>query len=92
MLICIQCLDSGICYYLETGSTVTSPCPYRTIRVSTDQIMTVTSSLITSIQYDTGDLTFQAYAEDFLKTGLVPIVSHMIQIQRRRTNYSRGSQ
>lgn len=64
-------------YDIETGSLVTYPCPYRVVDLSTKG-MDVSTHRITSIDYDTGDMTFQEYARHFLKTGLEGLVPYML--------------
>lgn len=69
--------DNGFIMDIETGSTVTYPCPYRIIEIS-DNIMNVTGKRIQDINYDLGDMTFQEYALDFIETGLPVLVKGML--------------
>ncbi len=63
--------DSGNTIYdIETGSLLTYPCPYRIVELTEDNKLNITTNLIESIKYDTGDLTFQEHAREFLIAGL----------------------
>jgi 3',5'-cyclic AMP phosphodiesterase CpdA len=53
---------------IETGSPLTSPCPYRYVTLSSDKKLTITTSYVTNITYDLGGKTFQTYATDFFNT------------------------
>jgi 3',5'-cyclic AMP phosphodiesterase CpdA len=65
-------------YDLETGSTVTYPCPYRIVDVAADT-WTVTSKRILTIDYDLKDAPdFQTYAYDNLRSGLEPLLTDLL--------------
>lgn len=66
-------------YDIETGSTVTYPCPYRYLTLTKDRTLEVTTHRIENINYDTQGKTFQEYAKDFLTNGLVGIVQYTLQ-------------
>jgi alkaline phosphatase len=69
----VQVTDSGL-YEIETGSLVTWPSPVRTMTISDDGSVEVSSTSVSEIDYDLGEFeTFGAYASDFLNTGLVPL-------------------
>ncbi len=62
--------ESGF-YEVETGSLVTWPSPVRTLAVNGDGTVEVTSTSVTDIDFDLGGAaSFEAYATDFLNTGL----------------------
>jgi hypothetical protein len=64
---------------IETGSTVTYPCPYRIIDVASDTL-TVTTKHVTSIDYDLkGATDFQAYAHASLRVGLEALITKLIE-------------
>lgn len=64
---------------IETGSTVTYPCPYRIIDVASDTL-TVTTKHVTSIDYDLkGASDFQAYAHASLRVGLETLITKLIE-------------
>jgi 3',5'-cyclic AMP phosphodiesterase CpdA len=63
---------------VETGSSVTYPCPYRIAELKTDNKLYITSKRITKITYNTGSKTFQEYALDYIKTGLPVLVKYML--------------
>ena len=76
----------GFIFDIETGSTVTYPCPYRIIEIDDNHTMTIVTKKITQIDYDTGALTFAEYAADYLETGMTGIVTYMLM-----TNYGMSS-
>lgn len=69
--------DKSFIFDMETGSTVTYPCPYRTLTLSEDNFLSVSGDSIQKIDYEL-DTNFQGYAKKFLKTGLNTLVSHML--------------
>ena len=61
-------------YDIETGSTVTFPCPYRIVDVSDDMLAIVTKH-VTAIDYDLGSkVDFQTFAHDSLRVGLEALI------------------
>lgn len=64
-------------YDLETGSTVTAPCPYRHVQINRAlPSLTVSTSHVTAIpDYPT---TFVTYENDYLETGLETLVTAML--------------
>ena len=61
---------SGL-YEIETGSLVTWPSPVRTVTINNDHTVDITTTSVTEINYDLGGATsFQAYATDYLMSGL----------------------
>ncbi len=68
----------GFVFDVETGSTVTAPCPYRIIEM-TDDRMSIVSKFVESIDFDgipAGG--FRAYAADFLATGMLTVAKGML--------------
>lgn len=62
-------------YDIETGSTVTYPCPYRIINYNGD-ILSIRSKKIEHINYSISDAKdFQSYAKNYVERGLAGIVS-----------------
>ena len=68
-------------YDIETGSTVTWPCPFRTMSLSPERILTIATSHIDKIDYDTKGLPFQTYAEQTLRTGMTNLVDMTLVYQ-----------
>lgn len=66
----ITTASGNIFFDVETGSTVTWPCPYRIMTINTDTVLNITGKKVESINYDTGSLTFQEYGLNDLETGL----------------------
>ena len=65
---------------IQTGSTITYPCPYRMVEFDGNtKKMTISTTFIPSINYDLGGLDFQTYAYNFLATGLPPLVVAELQ-------------
>ena len=70
---------SHFIYDIETGSTVTFPCPYRTaVFDNTLQTFSITGNRVQSINYDLGGKDFQTYARNFIETGLPLLVKGML--------------
>jgi 2',3'-cyclic-nucleotide 2'-phosphodiesterase (5'-nucleotidase family)/3',5'-cyclic AMP phosphodiesterase CpdA len=63
-------LSQGTLFDIETGSTVTYPCPYRVLDLSNNGVLTVNSYKVTNIDYDLGGLDFQTHAYNYLTNGL----------------------
>ena len=68
---------NGFLFDIETGSTVTYPCPYRIIELH-DRTMSISSHMITDIAYDTGGQTLSDYASTYLQQGLAGIIAFML--------------
>lgn len=62
---------------IETGSTVTYPNPYRFVTIE-NGTMSVAGRRIENIDFETGELTFQEYALDFIEAGLPVLVKGML--------------
>ena len=60
---------------IETGSIVTYPCPYRTVTISEDQILTVKSDFITSIPSRTG---YTEYSKNYVHRGISGIAANTL--------------
>ncbi len=71
-------LVGGSLFDIETGSTVTYPCPYRFMTLSNNGVLNVTSLRVTNINYDLGGQDFQTYAYNFLTNGLLQISAGML--------------
>lgn len=57
--------DNKFIYNVETGSTITYPCPYRIVKLN-DSIMDIRTKHVTSINYNTRGKSFPDYAEQSL--------------------------
>jgi len=71
----------GYIYDVETGSTVTSPCPYRTVILNTvNKTLKIASGKIDGVTYSTipTGITFQTYAKNYLSTGMRTISYYML--------------
>lgn len=68
----------NVLYDIQTGSTVTYPCPYRMVSVVNDTILEIRSKRITSIDFDTHGKSFQQYAKEYLEAGLPILVTYML--------------
>jgi 3',5'-cyclic AMP phosphodiesterase CpdA len=72
---------SGFVFDVETGSTVTSPCPYRTVTLNAEsRSMKIESKTITDVAYSTipAGKTFQQYAKTYLTDGMKTISYYML--------------
>jgi 3',5'-cyclic AMP phosphodiesterase CpdA len=64
---------------IETGSTVTYPCPYRVADVTADTLA-ITTKHVTSIDYDLGGKPdFPTLARDSLRLGLEELIIRLVQ-------------
>ena len=63
---------------VETGSTVTWPCPYRIATLNTDTVLTLGGKKVENINFDTGSLTFQEHALQELEIGLPPTIIYLL--------------
>jgi 3',5'-cyclic AMP phosphodiesterase CpdA len=71
----------GYIFDVETGSTVTAPCPYRTITLNTvNKTLKITSQKINGVTYSTipTSESFQTYAKNYLSTGMRTISYYML--------------
>ena len=71
-------LPAGALFDIETGSTVTYPCPYRVIDLNSNGVMTVNSYRVTDINYDLGGQDFQTFAANFEQKGLMGLSTYML--------------
>ena len=69
--------DESFIFDIETGSTVTYPSPYRILEYD-GNTLAIQGKRIQEVDYNTGDLTFQQYALDFLENGLPALVKGML--------------
>jgi 3',5'-cyclic AMP phosphodiesterase CpdA len=60
-----------IIYDIETGSTVTAPCPFRMVRISADQNAHISSRFVESIPSHKTD--FITYARDYVYNGTIKL-------------------
>lgn len=67
-------------YDIETGSTVTAPCPYRIVRIGTDQKARIESRFITEIEGHSGDMA--AYAEAYVYRGTIKLADTALKTYR----------
>lgn len=59
---------------IETGSLVTWPSPFRIMELTNDNYLNIFSRRITSIDFDTGGLSFDEYARRAVEEGLPNII------------------
>lgn len=74
---------SGFVFDIETGSTVTAPCPYRTVTLNTAlKTLKVESKKITDVSYSTipSGTSFQQYAQTYLGNGMKDISYYMLSM------------
>lgn len=72
---------NGFVFDIETGSTVTAPCPYRIVTLNTSsKTLTITSKKIDGVTYSTipAGTSFQQYAKDYLGSGMKTISYYML--------------
>jgi predicted phosphodiesterase len=70
----------GLLYDIETGSTVTRPCPYRILDLQPDGQLVIRSHLITGINYNLGSAPdFTTYEFNFLTNGLLNLTKVMLE-------------
>jgi 3',5'-cyclic AMP phosphodiesterase CpdA len=68
-------------YDIETGSTVTYPCPYRLVDLQANGQLVINSHRITAINYNLGTAPdFQTYAYNYLTNGMVSLSAYMLQL------------
>lgn len=63
----------GEIHDIQTGSFVTAPCPYRIVELNEKSIR-LSPKLIEEVKIDTKGMSFQDYAADFIRTGMVDFV------------------
>lgn len=71
----------GFVFDIETGSTVTLPCPYRIVTLNTtEKMLSISSKKIEGVTYSTipSGVSFQQYAKDYLTTGMKTISYYML--------------
>ncbi len=61
----------GTLFDVETGSTVTYPCPYRLMHLTGDGVLSINSYQVTNIDFDLGGQDFPSYAYGFLTNRLM---------------------
>jgi len=70
--------ENNTIYDIETGSTVTAPCPFRVITIENNNLTEITTGIIDHINYDLGGVDFQTYAYNYINTGLPILVNYML--------------
>jgi hypothetical protein len=66
-------------YDIETGSTVTWPCPYRVMELDAQGALAIQTRAIESIDNDLGVAPdFQTYAYNYLANGMVPLSAGLL--------------
>lgn len=70
--------SGNILFDVETGSTVTWPCPYRIATLNTDTTLSITGKKVENINFDTGSLSFQEYGLQDLESGLPATIIHYL--------------
>lgn len=72
--------DNGnVIFDVETGSTVTYPCPFRYVEILDDETLEVSSGMITNVDLGTSTtLSFEEYAEDFIENGFPVLAKYML--------------
>ncbi len=73
-----QTQEGNVIYDIETGATVTWPCPIRSVDLRRGAVLDIVTRRIEQVDYDTGNLSFQAYAKEYLQTGLTNLISYML--------------
>jgi len=71
----------GFIYDVETGSTVTAPCPYRIMTLNTvNKTLKITTGKIDGVTYSTipTGTSFQTYAKNYLSSGMRVISYYML--------------
>jgi 3',5'-cyclic AMP phosphodiesterase CpdA len=67
-------------YDIETGSTVTYPCPYRLMDLMPNGQFVINSHRISAINYNLGGAAdFQTYAYNYLTNGMLGLSAYMLQ-------------
>ncbi len=63
---------------VETGSLVTSPCPFRIVTVDRDGGLSIESRRVETVDFDLGGVPFPDYAAGFLYNGLLGITTYQL--------------
>lgn len=69
---------SNTIYDIETGSLVTSPCPYRLVSLSNTQ-MSISTKTVQQINYSTNGKSFQEYAKDYTLKGMIDLAKDIMK-------------
>lgn len=70
--------EGNTIYDIETGSSVTYPCPFRVIDIENNDLVNITSGVIDHINYDLGGVDFQTYAYNYIAAGLPLLVNYIL--------------
>lgn len=73
-------VDGRPFYDVETGATVTAPCPYRMLTIRPDKTLAISTRTVQQVDYPlpAGKL-FPQYAEESLQDGLGPLSEYTLQ-------------
>ncbi|MBU2652155.1 MAG: metallophosphoesterase [Bacteroidetes bacterium] len=72
-------VENDFIFDIETGSTVTSPCPLRVIHLTDNNMMEIISRKIETINYPIpGNIPFQKYAHEYMVSGITLIAKYML--------------
>lgn len=69
---------SGPIFDVETGSAVTFPSPIRFATLATNGLLSISTRLITNINYDLGGQDFPTYSKKYIEDGLLGISIYML--------------
>jgi hypothetical protein len=76
-----QTAGGDFVYDIETGSTISWPCPIRSVALSPARTISITTQLIDSIDYPTMGLPIQSYARQDLEQGLTGLITYILTTQ-----------
>ncbi|MFW5663054.1 MAG: metallophosphoesterase family protein [Bacteroidota bacterium] len=71
----------NVLYDIETGSTITFPCPYRVIDYDGETKFDISTKYIESINYDTQGMSFPDYAKNYLQSGMLGLIEYTLMNQ-----------
>lgn len=74
-------VNGNTIYDIETGSSVTWPCPFRTIEITDNNLVDIKTGLIDDIDYDLDGKSFQDYAYDYISAGFPILVNYILTQQ-----------
>ncbi|HPE58401.1 MAG TPA: choice-of-anchor I family protein, partial [Bacteroidales bacterium] len=74
-------VNGNTIFDIETGSSVTWPCPFRTIEITDNSLVDIKTGLIDDIDYDLGGQSFQDYAYDYISAGFPILVNYILTQQ-----------
>lgn len=68
-------------YDIETGSSVTWPCPIRSIDLSPAKLLNVETSYVDTIDYPLQAVSFQDYAKKYLVNGMTQMIYNLLTLK-----------